>query len=192
MRSRAALRNALIELIEKEGYDNITVADLCESADLTRGTFYNHFKDKDALLHSLEADVEDGLCGFRDELANQNVAQVAWYSARRKPLPLLVNLFAYLRSQGDFLHAVLGPGGDVGFGPRLRDTVCTGIIMSVLHDKYRKNPTTFVKYYVRFFASAYLGIISRWVETGMQESDEEMALIAQRLQFIQPGESIEL
>ena len=43
-----------------------------------------------------------------------------------------------------------------------------------------------------FFASAYLGVIERWIETGMQESSEEMALIAMRLFFIKPGESIKL
>ena len=41
-------------------------------------------------------------------------------------------------------------------------------------------------------ASAYLGVITRWIETGMRESSEEMALIAMRLFFIKPGESIKL
>lgn len=101
-------------------------------------------------------------------------------------------LFDYLRSEGDFLHALLGPGGDVSFGPRLRDAVCAHIIQSILHERYRSNPTTFVNYYVAFFSSAYLGIITRWIETGMQESSQEMALIAQRLLFIKPGEAITL
>ena len=98
----------------------------------------------------------------------------------------------YLREQGDFLHAVLGPGGDVRFGPRLRDSVCTNLVQSILHERYRNDPSPFVGYYVAFFASAYLGVIERWIETGMQESSEEMALIAMRLFFIKPGESIKL
>ena len=63
---------------------------------------------------------------------------------------------------------------------------------SVLHERYRNDPEPFVGYYVAFFASAYLGVITRWIETGMRESSEEMALIAMRLFFIKPGESIKL
>ena len=73
-----------------------------------------------------------------------------------------------------------------------RDSLCTNLVQSVLHERYRNDPEPFVGYYVAFFASAYLGVITRWIETGMRESSEEMALIAMRLFFIKPGESIKL
>lgn len=191
-RSKKALRDALIELMEERGFDGFTVNDLCERADLNRGTFYNHFHDKDDLLAKLEDDIMVDLDCFQGKMQGLAVHELLKYRASKKPLPFLVELFNYLRNQGDFLHAVLGPGGDVGFGPRLRDSVCTNLIQSILHDRYRTNPTPFVEYYVAYFAAAYLGVIMRWIETGMQESSEEMALIAIRLFFIKPGESITL
>ena len=66
------------------------------------------------------------------------------------------------------------------------------LVQSILHERYRNDPAPFVGYYVAFFASAYLGVIERWIETGMQESSEEMALIAMTAVFIKPGESIKL
>ena len=114
------------------------------------------------------------------------------YRTRKQPLPFLVDLFDYLREQSDFLHAVLGPGGDARFAPRLREAVCENLVQNILHEKYRTNPTAFVDYYVAFYASAYLGIITRWIERGTLESSEDMARIAMRLFFIKPGESIEL
>ena len=87
---------------------------------------------------------------------------------------------------------MLGPGGDAAFGPRLRDSVCTHLIQSVLHEQYRNDPSPFVSYYLAFYASAYLGVITHWIETGMKESSEEMALIAMRLLFIKPGEPIRM
>ena len=178
--------------MEERGFDGFSVNDLCARADLNRGTFYNHFRDKDALLATLEDEVMDDLDRLQGRMQDLTVRKLLGYRARRKPLPLLVDLFDYLRDQGDFLHAVLGPGGDVRFGPRLRDAVCTNLIQSILHERYRNNPEPFVQYYVAFFASAYLGVIQRWIETGMRESSEEMALIAMRLFFIKPGESIKL
>ena len=191
-RSKRALRDALIELMEERSFDGFSVNDLCERADLNRGTFYNHFRDKDDLLAQLEAEVMDDLDRLQAQMQNLTVRELLGYRARKKPLPLLVELFDYLREQGAFLHAALGPGGDVGFGPRLRDSVCTNLVQSILHERYRNDPSPFVGYYVAFFASAYLGVITRWIETGMQESSEEMALIAMRLFFIKPGESIKL
>lgn len=191
-RSKKALRKALIALMEERGFDGFSVNDLCARADLNRGTFYNHFHDKECLLASFEDEVMADLDRFQAQMQNLTVRELLRYRARKQPLPFLVELFNYLREQGDFLHAVLGPGGDVRFGPRLRDSVCTNLIQSILHERYRNDPSPFVGYYVAFFASAYLGVITRWIETGMQESSEEMALIAMRLFFIKPGESIKL
>lgn len=191
-RSKKALRSALIVLMEQHGFDGFTVNDLCTQADLNRGTFYNHFHDKEDLLATLEDEVMHDLERFQAQMQQLTIHDLMKHRMKKKPLPFLVALFDYLREQGDFLHAVLGPGGDVRFGPRLRDSVCTNLIQSILHERYRENPTEFVNYYVAFFASAYLGIITRWIETGMHESSEDMALIAMRLFFIKPGESIKL
>jgi AcrR family transcriptional regulator len=191
-RSRAALRQALIDSMEECGFEAVTVNDLCARADVTRGTFYNHFKDKEELLASMENEVMAGLAGFQERMAGLEIADVMGYLVSDEPLPFLVELFDYLRSEGAFLHAVMGPGGDIRFSPRLRDSVCTCLVESILHKRYRENPTPFVGYYVSFYASAYLGIITRWIDRGMVESSEEMARIAVRLLFIEPGESIEL
>lgn len=190
IRSKKALRDALIALMEERGFDGFTVNDLCERADLNRGTFYNHFHDKDTLLMTLEDEIMSDLDRFQEQMQQLSMRKLVKYCTLKKPLPFLIELFDYLRAQGDFLHAVLGPGGDVRFGPRLRDCVCTNLIQSILHERYRNDPTPFVQYYVAFFASAYLGVIMRWIETDMKESSEDMAFIAMRLFFIKPGESI--
>ena len=189
-RSKAALRTALIELMEERGFDSLTVNDICVRAGLNRGTFYNHYRDKETLLLSFEDEIFSELELFQQHMRTIRVKDIMRHRFSKKPFPFLADLFSYLREHGEFLHAVIGPGGDVRFGPRLRQAVCDDLIMSVLHDRYRENPTPFVDYYVAYFASAYLGVIGRWIETGMKESPEEMAAIATRLLFIRPGESI--
>ncbi len=191
-RSRRALRRALIELIEERGLDGFTVNDLCARADLNRGTFYNHFRDKDDLLQSFEDEIMADLRTFQERISKMTLLDLAKLKLAREPLPLLVEVFDKLREQGDFLRAVLGPNGDAKFGPRLRDSLCTELILGLLHDRYRNDPSPFVQYYVTFYATAYLGVITRWLECGMKEDSEEMARIAIRLLFIKPGESIKL
>lgn len=191
-RSKRALRGALIALIEERGLDAITVNDLCERADLNRGTFYNHFHDKENLLTALENEVLAEVALLQARMQSVTLGDMLAFRVAGRPVPALVDLFEYLRGESDFLRAVLGSGGDVRFGPRLREAVCENLVQNILHEKYRTNPTPFVCYYVAFYASAYLGIIARWVENGCPETPEEMARIAMRLLFITPGEPIEL
>ena len=191
-RSKRALRDALVELIEERGLANFSASDLCARADLNRGTLYNNFGDMEGLLAALEADIMVDLENLQSRMQQLSLKDVLRYRVNKKPMPFLVKLFDYLREQGDFLHAIMGPKGDPSFGPRVRDAVCTEIIQTVLHERYRNDPAPFVQYYVAFYASAYLGVITHWIETGMGESSQEMARIALRLFFIKPGDPIKL
>lgn len=191
-RSKRALRDALVELIEERGLANFSASDLCARADLNRGTLYNNFGDMEGLLAALEDDIMDDLENLQSCMQQISLKDVLRYRVNKKPMPFLVKLFDYLREQGDFLHAIMGPKGDPSFGPRVRDAVCTEIIQTILHERYRNDPSPFVQYYVAFYASAYLGVIIHWIETGMKESSQEMALVAMRLFFIKPGDPIRL
>lgn len=191
-RSKCALKDALVELIEERGLANFNASDLCSRANLNRGTLYNNFGDKDGLLAALEDDVMRDLEAFQAQMQRLELRDVLRYRVSKKPMPFLVSLFDHLREQGSFLHAVMGPKGDPSFGPRVRDAVCTEIIQTILHERYRNDPAPFVQYYVAFYASAYLGVITHWVETGMKESSQDMAQIALRLFFIKPGDPIKL
>lgn len=191
-RSRAALREAFITLVEERGIDGFSVGDLCTSAGLNRGTFYNHFRDKESLLASFEDEVIEGLGGVLAKFQNIKLHELAACSLTHRPLPMLVELYDYLREEGPFLHAMLGPGGDARFGMRLREAACGRFVRSLLHERYQNDPSAFTRYYISFYSGAYLGVISEWIDSGMTETSEEMALISMRLLFIKPGESIKM
>src|SRR5688572_21269164 len=68
LRTRRTLRNALVELILERGWDEVSVQDVCERADVGRSTFYMHFADKEELLFS-------GFDDLRKEVRAQLAAQ---------------------------------------------------------------------------------------------------------------------
>ena len=65
-RTRAALLEAGRTVLTRLGYQATTVADITREADVGVGTFYLHFRDKDALLHTL---LETGLDELHEEIA---------------------------------------------------------------------------------------------------------------------------
>ena len=47
---KEAIYNTAIELFLKKGYDNVTIEDITEKVDVAKGTFFNYFASKDAIL----------------------------------------------------------------------------------------------------------------------------------------------
>ena len=45
-RTKRALADAFIELLSQKTFDEITVNELCDAADIRRATFYKHYSDK--------------------------------------------------------------------------------------------------------------------------------------------------
>lgn len=71
-RSQQALLSALVELMIEKGFEETTIADIAERANVGRSTFYAHFADKESLLReSLQ-----GLRAFLTTAANSRRADV--------------------------------------------------------------------------------------------------------------------
>ncbi|WP_442809454.1 TetR/AcrR family transcriptional regulator [Streptomyces sp. SR27] len=56
-RTRAALRQALVELVLQKGFHAVTVEEITERADIGRATFYAHYRDKEDLLVGIVRDL---------------------------------------------------------------------------------------------------------------------------------------
>jgi AcrR family transcriptional regulator len=61
VRTRTALREALVALILERGWDAISVQDVCERAGVGRSTFYIHYGDKEDLLVGGFSDLKKAL-----------------------------------------------------------------------------------------------------------------------------------
>ena len=51
--TRRAIRSAALELFAERGYDDVTVAEITEAADVSAMTFYRHFGTKEAVITSV-------------------------------------------------------------------------------------------------------------------------------------------
>ena len=57
LKTRKAIFCAFRNLLEKKRYENITVQDIIDEADVGRSTFYSHFETKDLLLNAMCEDM---------------------------------------------------------------------------------------------------------------------------------------
>ena len=68
-KTREAIFNAFIELLSNQHFNQITVADIIEKADVGRATFYSHFETKDYLLKEM---CEELFCHLFDNICDEN------------------------------------------------------------------------------------------------------------------------
>ncbi len=72
--TRKALADAALRLFSERGYDQVTVAEVAEAADVSVTTLFKHFPSKEALVFDLDADQEEALVStVRDRPAGRTV-----------------------------------------------------------------------------------------------------------------------
>ena len=88
-RTREALLNAAQQLLSTRPAEAVNVDEIAELADVAKGTFYNYFADKDALVREVEesvraeleqriAETNDGIEDSADRVARAFAAMLNW------------------------------------------------------------------------------------------------------------------
>ena len=169
------LENTLIKLMLEKGFDKISITDLTERADINRGTFYLHYKDKYDLLEQKEAAIikeySDAIATIIKKYLNNSIQP----SRKENLLPIFTFICTYIKENSDFMKVVLGPNGDLNFQMKVKNFIEGWLVKTIaIKHEARKLP---IKYISTIASSGQLGIIQKWLKTGMKESPEEIASI---------------
>lgn len=186
--TRAAAREALVCLIDEKGLGNFSITELCQTAGLNRGTFYNHWKSIDQLLGECEDELLEGLEECIREFPKLNNDMLHECVTENKPISGIVDVFAYIKTQSKFMEVVSGFKGDGHFVLKLRKSLSSDFLEYIIRDRYDYATETDAEYFAWFHASAFLGLIQHWVLRQCPESPEEMALKLVHLLYFQPSD----
>ena len=159
VRTREALRGALVELILEKGYDAIAVNDIVSRANVARSTFYMHHGSKESVLL-------DGIGALRDFLAQaQRCAREAADGAF-DPLGFSLAFFEHADGNRDLSRALLGSGGGVVMINAFRQMFDRLIRRGLLEeaDSKRKSSAVPLDATVRFTTDALMGVLMWWIE----------------------------
>ncbi|MGN0076263.1 MAG: TetR/AcrR family transcriptional regulator [Parafannyhessea sp.] len=188
-RTRCALRDALAAEIQATGdLSKVTVTAVTERADVTRRTFYLHFRDIQDLVNQTEAETIEDLRGLVANLSRVNLEELEGALDDLEPCPGSRELLEYFKERGNYLGALLGKGGDPAFAQHIKDMVREVVASRALDGLDVRAMGSFFDYYLTFAVSAEVGVLVEWLTGGMRESVDVMARLMTALMFVRPGD----
>lgn len=161
-RTLERIRQAFLELLEVQPFDQITVSAVCERAQINRATFYRHYSDIYDLAQKITEEI-DGLQLLQKRNTPDYVSAVS-------------AIFEHVANYASFYRAMIRPGGIPSFRARMEETVARQVMLSLplfgfSHNRAAMPPELVICY----LAAAQVAFVQWWLEEGMPFSAEEAA-----------------
>ncbi|ANY69405.1 TetR family transcriptional regulator [Paenibacillus sp. BIHB 4019] len=168
LKSQEAIKKAVISLMSEKNFDQITIQDISDRANVSRRTIYLHYMDKFDLLDKL---IEEHM----NELKILCEAEVESESKDGG-----MSWFEYFECHYLFFSAMLASKGAPFFRSRFLEFVIEDIKRSWEMTEGKNRGIT-EDVMVQFFAPAYVGIVEWWFLNGMPYSPRVMGEQVEKL-----------
>ena len=173
-RSREMLHRALLALIIEKGYEETTVEDICERANVGRSTFYAHFASKDDLKRR-------GLEHLRRELIERQRNASSLADTNVRGLAFTLTMFEHAHDHIHLYRALVGSRGGAVALTTIRQTLCE-IVRGELAQVRGKDPHgTPRELAVQYIVGAYTAVLTWWLDGGAKLPPERIDAMFQRL-----------
>jgi AcrR family transcriptional regulator len=182
-RTRHALREALLFLMEEQDYNVITVEEITARADLGRTTFYLHYRDKEDLL--LE-ELVDLVHELTQQIARISITQ---WQAEKLPQPPILMIFQHVAANEKMYRLILEGEGISKVTERLCSIFEEAVIRfsqteGEVQEMLLKSEVS-MNFLASYFAGALLTTTGWWLKQGSVYSPEAIAILFQHMLF--PG-----
>lgn len=167
-KTRDAIFNAFILLLSKKNYNNITVGDIIEIADVGRATFYSHFETKDFLLKDLCKELFEHVfnAGKQTNTDIKNIFDCDLHDT------VFLHLFKHIKNNDNNICKLLSSQNNELFLSYFKTEVKILIEknLSNFQDKKPKNiPDAF---WINHVTATFIETLRWWIENQMKETPE--------------------
>ena len=166
-RTRRLLHEALGSLIREKAYDRITVAEILERAEVSRSTFYVHFRDKDDLLVSSMRTLLLGALSTKGSDTADAAERMVTFS-----LPLFTHIQQHRRSA----KVRLGERGRAILHQHLRRVLAEWIVQALEKDLQRhrsRRSHIAPELFAHHIASTFVLVLHWWMDRSDMTSPAE-------------------
>jgi AcrR family transcriptional regulator len=168
-RTRHSLNHAMVDLVTEKRFDDITVQNLIDRADIGRSTFYTHFRDKEDLF-------QKNWEGFLDFC----VEQIIWDKVGKGSFFPVLFLFDHLKDVQPFYRGLV-------LSRKSEPVMKTGAeylsqkLGEGLQANLKYHPSIPIPILANYLATELFALLKWWLDQGMPYSPERMDRIFHEL-----------
>jgi AcrR family transcriptional regulator len=177
LHTRKLLIQTALQLVLEKGYEAISIQDITDRADLGRGTFYIHFKDKEDVVWLAFQDLFQELEQQAHKQLDRHTPQVEYYG--------LLNIFRHAKANRDLYRVMFGGKGSALLTTRAQDFLAKAFLRDIQTEP--EPPEVNFNIPNEIEAQILTGLISRllywWLETPNDFSAEQMATMTYQVLY---------
>ncbi|MBF0601092.1 TetR/AcrR family transcriptional regulator [Limosilactobacillus oris] len=164
VKTRNSLRKALVYLMRREKIEDISVQKITETASITRGTFYLHYKDKHDFIKSAIKEILDDF--FAEVMVDSDDFSLSM--KRTVQVFSVSRAFNYIEKNADIFDVLLNSEKTDFFYEQMYDRLANGLVnyCNTVNDPQKQQPVP-LQLQISFIDSAFLGLIRHWLKDGI-------------------------
>lgn len=171
--TKRVIKESFIRLLQGKPVSKVTVKEICETADINRSTFYAHYSDQYDLLQQIKQEVLQEI--------NSILSNYSFKKYEPESLQIMIRIFEYIVENAELCKVLLGENGDVSLQREL---------MMIIQQQGMKEWQDQVavdarmrEYLCLFGVNGGIGIVQKWLQTGLKESAREMAELVTKVTY---------
>lgn len=167
--TKMILKKSITELLTEKPLEKITVKEICELADVNRGTFYSHYSDQLDLYNSIVNELIEGVFERLGDFL---------YCGRHDLLKSVTLVYEYIKENSTLVGVLLQSSTGYSLDAKLCEII-EKVYLRNIKNNVPDNGIVDAAY--SFMASGNIGLIKYWLNSGMEKSVEEMASLSVRI-----------
>lgn len=164
------IEKSMVTLLNVKSYDDISIKDICDESGISRGTFYQHYRDKDDFLFQYQkAMMKKG---------KRRLTQIQ-FEERRQFFEHALNFWI---NEGELLLLLLRDNGAYIVHQAIKKNLQQNIDVRLVPIMNTQALINKEKYFlIIFMSNAVFGVLQDWVQRGRQESPKEISLMIDKV-----------
>lgn len=164
--TKKIIRETFLDILKEKPVSKITVKEICDKAEINRGTFYKHYRDCYDLMEKIE---EDALRQFVENIETTDIHT------------LLLSILEAVQSHAQLIRTMSDTAGSQGFIRRLKEYCFHHMDEWLEYSSDGSLSETARIAGSVFLAGGCSGVIEYWLLSGMNTPPEEIASLIDTL-----------
>jgi len=166
------MKDAFIELLDKIPIEKISIQQLANKANVSRGTFYLHFDNIYQLLEKIEDDLINELRIINKDfhlfsLPNHDLTKMS-------TVPYFYETYEWIRKNKLYIKVLFGINGSPSFKNKWRSCIYEIFSKKIKHDNIRVIDEDM---FCTAVSSSWLGVIESWINLRDDMNSESLSKI---------------